>query len=94
MVDGLTGLPNRLASPLRIDDGLAVADARFGVLLIDRGHNGLVCFDSGLDNAARRRVHITSLLLHACRRHNVSPSMLALLRSAPCSLPLQSGVLS
>jgi diguanylate cyclase (GGDEF)-like protein len=35
MVDELTGLPNRLASQLRIDEGLAVADAQFGILLID-----------------------------------------------------------
>jgi diguanylate cyclase (GGDEF)-like protein len=35
MVDELTGLPNRLASQFRIDEGLAVADARFGILMID-----------------------------------------------------------
>lgn len=35
MVDELTGLPNRLASQFRIDEGLAVADAQFGILLID-----------------------------------------------------------
>ena len=35
MVDELTGLPNRLAAQFRIDEGLAVAAAQFGILLID-----------------------------------------------------------
>ncbi len=35
MVDELTGLPNRLASQFRVDEALAVADAQFGILLID-----------------------------------------------------------
>lgn len=35
MVDELTGLPNRLAAQFRIDEGLAVPDARFGVLMVD-----------------------------------------------------------
>ncbi len=35
MVDELTGLPNRLATQLRIDEALAHADPRFGILFID-----------------------------------------------------------
>ena len=35
MVDELTGLPNRLAVQLRIDEALTHADAQFGILFID-----------------------------------------------------------